>query len=168
MPRPGRTSGSPHDGTILVVTTASTPRLGPAADAEDAYRRIRSEGGRVTAAKRRVVELLYADSQARTADELVETLDGVDPSVVYRTLGQLEDLGIAEHVHLGHGRAVYRRRGLDTVPVACLNCGRSVEIDVSEVEPLRVRIQAVTGIRIDLVHFPLTGRCETCRAESDT
>jgi Fe2+ or Zn2+ uptake regulation protein len=149
--------------------TASAARLqAPPAHLDDALGRIRASGGRVTAAKRAVAELLFASGAARTADDIADAVEGVDRSVVYRCLGQFEELGIAEHVHLGHGSAVYRRRGLDTVPVACLVCGRSVELGLDDVAALRDRVEAQTGIELDLAHFPLTGRCERCRREART
>jgi Fur family ferric uptake transcriptional regulator len=146
------------------MTTTSANRRPPVADAACALVRIREEGGRVTAAKRSVVELVYASPQARTAEEFADALEGVDRSVIYRTLAQLEELGIVEHVHLGHGSAVYRRRGLATVPVACLVCGDAVEIDVASTEAFRTQVESDTGIALDLVHFPLTGRCRRCRS----
>ena len=146
------------------MTTASAHRRPAVSDEADALARIREEGGRVTAAKRSVVELVFASEQARTADEFADALDGVDRSVIYRALAQLEELGIVEHVHLGHGSAVYRRRGLATVPVACLVCGEAVEIDRDLTDRLRAEVEAETGIALDLVHFPLTGRCRRCRS----
>jgi Fe2+ or Zn2+ uptake regulation protein len=145
--------------------TASAARLQtPPIDLDDALGRIRTSGGRITEAKRSVAELLFSTSEARTAEEIADAVEGVDRSVVYRCLGQFEELGIAEHVHLGHGSAVYRRRGLDSVPVACLVCGRTVELALDDVAALRDRVEARTGIELDLAHFPLTGRCERCRA----
>ena len=93
------------------MTTASQHRRSPVPDVDGALARIREGGGRVTAAKRSVVELLFGSEDVRTAEDFVAAIDGVDRSVVYRTLAQFEELGIVEHVHLGHGSAVYRRRG---------------------------------------------------------
>lgn len=148
--------------------TASAARLlPPPVDLDDALERIRASGGRVTAAKRAVAALLFSSGTARTAEGIADAVEGVDRSVVYRCLGQFEELGIAEHVHLGHGSAVYRRRGLDTVPVACLVCGRTAELALDDVASLRDRVEERTGIALDLAHFPLTGRCERCREVDD-
>lgn len=144
--------------------TSSAARLqAPAADLDEALERIRASGGRVTATKRAVAELLFASAAPRTAEEIADVVAGIDRSVVYRCLGQLEELGIAEHVHLGHGSAVYRRRGLATVPVACLVCGSAVELPLADADAFRALVADRTGIELDLVHFPLTGRCATCR-----
>jgi Fur family ferric uptake transcriptional regulator len=147
--------------------TASPPRRLPAPpDADAALERIRSHGGRVTPAKRGVIDLLYGDGTPRTAEEVAAALPGIDRSVVYRCLGQLEELGIAHHVHLGHGRAVYRRAGGTDVPVACQGCGATSQLDLGDVEAFRSLVLDRTGIELDLVHFPLSGRCEACRAAS--
>lgn len=146
------------------MTTSAVRRPGPPVDLEAALARVREAGGRVTAAKRSVAELLFASAEPRTAEEIADEVAGVDRSVVYRCLGQFDELGIAEHVHLGHGRAVYRRSGLTTVPVACQVCGQAAEVAWEDTEAFRELVRRRTGIVLDLVHFPLTGRCERCLA----
>jgi Fur family transcriptional regulator, ferric uptake regulator len=138
----------------------------PPADLADALGRIRSHGGRMTNAKRAMAALLFDSPEPHTADGFVDHLVDHDHSVVYRCLAQFEELGIAEHVHLGHGQAVYRRRGLSTVPVGCTICGSSVDIDLAEAEAFTRRIKALTGISLDLAHFALSGRCARCEAGS--
>jgi len=133
----------------------------PPHDLAEALTRVREHGGRVTRAKRAMAELLFGASEPLTA-EAIATRSGLEQSVVYRTLSQFEELGIVEHVHLGHGSAVYRRRGNADVPVTCVVCGRTVEVAVADVRPLVRRVEDRTGIVVDLVHFPLSGRCRTC------
>jgi Fe2+ or Zn2+ uptake regulation protein len=145
------------------VTTSAVSPPAPPVDLDEALARIRQSGGRVTKAKRAVVELLFGTAAPLTADEITER-SGLEQSVVYRSLSQFEELGIAEHVHLGHGRAVYRRRGARTVPVTCVGCGRTVELEEADVQSFSRQVTARTGIALDLVHFPLSGRCEDCAA----
>lgn len=133
----------------------------PPADLDDALARIRSSGGRVTTAKRAVATLLFETDAPLTAEQITDR-SALEQSVVYRTLSQFEELGIAEHVHLGHGRAVYRRRGSTTVPVTCVVCGRTVELDSTEVRSFSRKVAERTHITLDLVHFPLSGRCADC------
>ena len=146
------------------MTASASRRTDAPADQDDALERIRRGGGRVTAAKRSVVELLWTSSEPRTAEEIAMALPGIDRSVVYRCLSQLEELGIAQHVHLGHGRAVYRRAGLHEVPVACQVCGATSQLDLDDVAAFAELVLARTGIELDLVHFPLSGRCARCLA----
>lgn len=125
--------------------------------------RIRASGGRLTPAKRTVLDVLFADGPPRTAEQIADAAAGVDRSVVYRCLKQFEELGIAAHVHPGHGQAVYRRRGLTTVPVACATCGTVVELDADTAAHIVGVVADATGVEPDLVHFPLTGQCPACR-----
>lgn len=116
----------------------------------------------MTAAKRAVAELLYGHDEPMTVDEIVDALGEHDRSVIYRCVAQFEQLGIAEHVHLGHGQAVYRRCGLGTVPVHCSSCGTVHPLSVHDVESFARTVEERTGIRVDLTHFPLTGACRGC------
>ncbi len=143
------------------MTTSAVSPPAPPADLDEALARIRQSGGRVTRAKRAVADLLFEQPVALTAEEITER-SGLEQSVVYRSLSQFEELGIAEHVHLGHGRAVYRRRGLSTVPVTCMSCGRTVELDAGDVRSFARKVADRTGIALDLVHFPLSGHCTDC------
>jgi len=145
----------------VVTASAARPPAAPT-DLDGAFARIREHGGRLTTAKREVARLLYATDEARTAEEIAEASAGLERSVVYRCLGRFEALGIVEHLHLGHGRAVYRRRGLETVPVVCTICGRATDLAADEVRALTDRVAARTGIVLDLAHFPLSGRCRAC------
>jgi Fur family ferric uptake transcriptional regulator len=144
------------------LTSAAVAPPDPVDDVDDALARVRASGGRVTRAKRAVVELVFDAPAAMTVEDLAAR-SGLELSVVYRTLSQFEELGIVEHVHLGHGGAAYRRRGLATVPVTCVGCGRTVDVGADDVGEFRHRIAELTGIELDVVHFPLSGRCAECR-----
>lgn len=144
------------------MTTPAVRPQPPPRDIDEAVQRIRQSGGRVTRSKRAVADLLFASAEPRTAEEIVDHLSDHDRSVVYRCLAQFEELGIAEHVHLGHGQAVYRRRGLTTVLVGCLACGRAFELEASDTDAVVDLVEQRTGVTLNLVHFPLTGRCAAC------
>ncbi|MCU1394465.1 MAG: ferric uptake regulator, Fur family [Ilumatobacteraceae bacterium] len=144
------------------MTTPALHRGDAVHTLEAALDRIRERGGRVTPAKRELATLLYGSAEPLSADQIFASLGVHDRSIVYRALTQFEELGIAEHVHLGHGQAVYRRRGLATLPVACMVCGTTVELPAAELRAFSDLIADRTGIRLDLVHFPLMGRCLGC------
>ncbi len=146
------------------MTRPGTSSLAPPADLDSAIERIRSHGGRVTAGKRALAELLYAEQRSLTADEIVALLGDHDRSAIYRSLAQFEELGIAEHLHLGHGQAVYRLAGLPTVPVLCSACGATFHINRSHTRAFVERVSKHTGVTLDLTHFPLTGTCQQCAA----
>lgn len=146
-----------------MTTPAEHPPEAPGT-LDEAVERVRASGGRLTPAKQTVLEILFTDGPPRTAEQIADTAAGVDRSIVYRCLKQFEELGIAAHVHPGHGQAVYRRRGLSTTPVACASCGTVVELDADPAGEVARLVLEATGVETDLVHFPLTGRCTACRA----
>lgn len=148
------------------MTTPATGTPAPPADLDEALQRIRSHGGRVTAGKRSLARLLYDEQRTLTADEIVSMLGDHDRSAIYRSLAQFEELGIAEHLHLGHGQAVYRPAGLPTVPVLCSACGATFDLDRSHTHTFAQRVSEHTGVTLDLGHFPLTGTCEPCTTET--
>lgn len=140
----------------------------PPADGGAALQRIRDHGGRVTAGKRALVHLLYEDDGASlTIDEITGRMADHDRSAIYRMLAQFEELGIAEHLHLGHGQAVYRAAGRTTVPIICSGCGTTVDLDRAQTRSFVRRVAERTGITLDLSHFPLTGTCRHCAERPD-
>lgn len=134
---------------------------------DEALRRIREHGGRITQGKRALAALLFDDGPPLTVDEIVERLHDHDRSTVYRNLAQFEELGIAEHLHLGHGQAVYRPAGRPTVPVVCNMCDTTFELDRASTRAFARTVREHTGVHLDLSHFPLTGTCSDCRAQYD-
>lgn len=148
-----------------VVTEPATSPPAPPADLDEAFGRMRAGGGRVTAAKRALATLLFSEANPITVDEIVDRLDDPDRSVIYRNLAQFEQLGIAEHLHLGHGQAVYRAAGRPSIPVRCSRCGTIRDVDREHVRSLTDQVAELTGITVDLTHFPLTGTCRRCLTE---
>lgn len=123
----------------------------------------------MTVAKRAIVEALYAAPDGVTADGLDAVLADTDVTTVYRTLGQLEQVGVVEHVHLGHGPAIFRLLTGGAVTVMCDACGRVTHIPFAEFAPTVALIGARHGLQLDLHHFALSGRCAEgrCLTESD-
>ncbi len=144
------------------MTTPATRTAAPPTDLDDALQRIREHGGRVTAGKRALAELLYREQRLLTADEIAARLAHHDRSAIYRSLAQFEELGIAEHLHLGHGQAVYRLTGRPSVPVLCSRCGATFELDRRHARAFARTVAEHTGVALDITHFPLTGTCENC------
>jgi Fur family ferric uptake transcriptional regulator len=126
---------------------------------------LRGRGARITAARRRVLDALFARGPRRpTAEQIALELPDVDRATVYRTLNLLEEVGVVEHVHLGHGPAVYRTADANTVPALCRGCGELVAIPRTTVDLMVNGERERSGFEIDLGHFALHGRCARCRA----
>src|SRR5205814_9356743 len=93
---------------------------------------LRAQGERITQARRAVVEVLVAAKGHLTADDLVErvheTVPGAHLATIYRTMDVLERLGVVEHTHLGHGRAVYHLADDVHAHLVCESCGAVVQV----------------------------------------
>lgn len=131
--------------------------------------KLRADGTRVTAARRALVEaLLDAADHHVTADDLVDVVHrsrpGVHRSTVYRTLDALEQAGVVEHVHLGHGRAVYHLTDDRHHHLVCDRCGAVVQVPEEVVAPLREELADGYGFVVNGRHFALPGVCRACAA----
>lgn len=121
--------------------------------------RLRAAGGRVTESRRAVVAALVEADGHVTADDLARA---VHPSTVYRTLDALERLGVVDHVHLGHGRAVYHLADERHQHLVCEACGHVIEVPDALFASLARRIRQDYGFRIRPEHFAVLGQCEAC------
>jgi Fur family transcriptional regulator, ferric uptake regulator len=129
---------------------------------DDALDRVRAGGGRLTRARRTLLEDLFTSSGRVTADELAERHDDIDLATVYRSLSHFEEVGVIEHVHLGHGPASYRWSGTRTVAAVCDGCGAVADIPTRELDALADRLHRRYGLRLELGHFALSVRCLRC------
>lgn len=145
---------------------------GTSASADEVLDLLRSRGGRVTAARRAVVEAMLADGHHTTADEVVARVQARHPEVhrstVYRTLDRLQELGVVTHVHLGHGPSSYHLTGRPHHHAVCEVCGTVVELPWDALDGLAQRLRAEHGFELAHQHFALSGRCARCAGRSRT
>jgi len=152
-----------------MTLAASTPVTG-ADDLAGAVAELRARGLRLSAARRLVLEVLFAADRPISADELAGGLDGrlppSDLASVYRNLETLERLGLVRHVHLGHGPGLYAPAGdVDREFVLCERCETVRPLDAEEAEAIRRAVLAFIGHEARFTHFPLVGVCARCRQE---
>jgi Fur family ferric uptake transcriptional regulator len=128
---------------------------------------LRSRGGRVTASRRAVLAALLASDGHVTAEELTKVVHRRHPDVhestVYRTLDMLAELEVVDHVHLGHGAAVYHLADDRHQHLLCRACGAVVEVPDELFSGLRRRVEREYGFELRLRHFALVGTCRRCR-----
>jgi Fur family ferric uptake transcriptional regulator len=131
---------------------------------------LRQRGGRLTAARRAIIAALLDAEGHVTADDLTAAVQRAHPDVhlttIYRCLDTLEELGVVEHVHLGHGRAVYHLATDTHQHLVCEQCQAVVEVPDSLFADLGERLEAQYGFSMRLNHFAVLGRCAACRAAS--
>ena len=127
---------------------------------------VRERGGRVTTCRRAILSELVAASSHLTADDLAELVQRRHPDVhrstIYRSLGDLEDLGIVDHVHLGHGRAVYHLADDAHQHLVCESCGAVVEVPDDLFRPVADRMLSDYGFHLRAGHFAVLGTCANC------
>lgn len=128
---------------------------------------LRARGGRLTTARRAIITALVSSSSHVTADELSATVRATQPDVhlttIYRCLDTLEEMGVVDHVHLGHGRAVYHLNDELHQHLVCERCQAVVEVPDSLFDDLAARVKGSYGFTIRPHHFAVLGRCAECQ-----
>ena len=134
-------------------------------DIDDVARALREAGGRFSAARRRVLEALFAAEAPLPADAVAP---GLDRASVYRALEYLEELGVVRHVHLGHSPGLYALTGgAEREYLTCERCHRITALEAERLDEVRALIEAEFGYRARFSHFPIVGLCADCAAATD-
>jgi len=134
-------------------------------DIDDVARALREAGGRFSAARRRVLEALFAAEAPLPADAVAP---GLDRASVYRALEYLEELGVVRHVHLGHSPGLYALTGgAEREYLTCERCHRITALEAERLDEVRDLIEAEFGYRARFSHFPIVGLCADCAAATD-
>lgn len=128
------------------------------------------DGRRITPGRRAVVEALVTADGHLSADDLATVVrrshPGVHRATVYRSLEALEDAGLVEHVHLGHGRSVYHLADDLHQHLVCEVCGSVEEAPAELLAGVARRLQRERGFVMRPYHFAVLGRCGACTAGS--
>jgi Fur family ferric uptake transcriptional regulator len=135
-------------------------------DLDDVAAVLRRDGGRLTAARRLVLEALFA-AEAPVSAEQIACGDGgrppLDPTSVYRNLERLEELGVVRHVHLAHGPGLYALTGQgEREYLVCESCGRVKIASPEALDRARAAIREDLGYDARFSHFPIHGTCAEC------
>jgi Fur family transcriptional regulator, ferric uptake regulator len=127
---------------------------------------LRERGGRITTPRRAIVTALLNSGGHITADELTEQIQADYPDVhlstIYRCLDTLQELGVVDHVHLGHGRAIFHLADEAHQHLLCEVCSKVIEVPDALFTSLAKRLKSDYGFAIRPRHFALLGRCADC------
>lgn len=142
---------------------------------DDIISEIRRTGGRVTQARRMVVERIVANGDHHlTAPDLIEELRADDPefheSTVYRVLDRLTDIGVVAPVQVHSGATVFHLTGVDHTHhhLLCTDCGSVVETASSALVDLARQMEQDQGFALRLdAPITFTGRCARCGGRSE-
>lgn len=148
-----------------MTVAPDVPRLA-AADPDEAIRRLRESGLRLSTARRLIIEALFAAAGPVSAQQLSLELS-LDESSVYRNLELLERKGLTRHVHLGHGPGLYALVGRDDGEyLYCERCAKVTLLGPEELDSVRAEIHERFGHHARFTHFAIVGLCRGCAAES--
>jgi Fur family ferric uptake transcriptional regulator len=132
----------------------------------DWHAQLRARGYRLTPQRQLVLEAVARLGHATPEDvakDVRNTATGVNISTVYRALELLEELGLVQHAHLGHGAPTYSLANEDDhVHLVCRDCGSIDEAPPELVTPIVEQLAATRGFRVDVGHFAVFGRCRAC------
>ena len=139
---------------------------GAATDSTDSIEQtLASEGFRLTAPRRALVEVMQGLGDHFVADDVVEAAPAVGRATVFRTLRLLQDLGIVCQVVLDDGTAAYRlASGGHHHHLVCSECGAVSDFASGDLEGLLDDIARRTGYRVDAHRLEVYGLCPDCRA----
>jgi Fur family ferric uptake transcriptional regulator len=154
----------------VIVTVPHRTSPVSAASVETAVHVLRARGLRVSAARRLVIEALFAAERPLTAEEIAAGLEGwlpaSDLASVYRNLDTLEEVGLVRHVHVGHGAGLYTLAAArEPEFVTCEQCGTLEAVPPGRLDGVRAAIERQLGYRARFSHFPIVGTCPACTQE---
>lgn len=116
-----------------------------------------------------VMEYIYRDKSHLTAGEIATMLEKQHPEIswhsrVYTILDILVRAGAVRAVTLDRHNTFYEGNRMSNSHFICMNCGKVVDLDVSESTALDLLVPpdvSVTEVRLKFI-----GLCETCLKES--
>jgi Fur family ferric uptake transcriptional regulator len=133
---------------------------------------VRARGLRVSAARRLVLEALFAAGEPVTADQIAAGLGGRMPrsdlGSVYRNLETLERVGVVRHVRAAHGAGLYTiARGENDGFLTCERCGEIRPANPHAVAVIRGAVRKAFGYEASFGSFPIVGVCPRCSEGQD-
>ncbi len=145
------------------------PSAGPSRDEQvDALlARLRATGGRVTAARRAVLEVLVAaGAEHLSAEEIAGRVHASAPQVhlstVYRTLDALEEAGVLRRARLADGPVSYHLAADEHHHAVCDGCGAVIVLPSSLLAAVVDSLAVDHGFRAEPRHVTIGGLCRTC------
>lgn len=137
-----------------------------ASSVEEVLALLRAGGGRATASRRVLLEVLFESGDHRSVEDLTAAVQARAPDVhlstIYRNLEELERLGVLVHTHLGHGPATYQLAARAHSHLVCESCGVRFEAPEELFAGLAEEASRRYGFIIDPHHFSVLGRCADC------
>lgn len=130
---------------------------------------LRERGERMSEPRRAILETLHGREDHLPAEQILAEVTASYPSVhratVYRALDALAELGVVQHVHVGHGATTYHLAGRDRhLHAQCRACGAVLDLPRSLLDDAASQIFTGSGFLLDPDHTALSGICSACRS----
>jgi len=127
---------------------------------------LRDKGLRLTPQRELVLQAVR-DLEHATPEEVAEkvrqTHPGINLSTVYRNLETLENVGLVQHSHLGHGGVRYHASTEEIhAHLICESCGVIIEVPIEATASFTRALIDDYGFHTDIAHLAIAGRCESC------
>ncbi len=127
---------------------------------------------RQTKQRRAIEEVLRSSSAFRSAQEIFTELRtngaGVGLTTVYNQLRSLAEAGAVDVLHSEDREVLYRKcsQASHHHHLVCRSCGKTVEVDVPDVEQWAVRTATAEGFTDPSHTLEILGTCRGCSAKS--
>jgi Fur family ferric uptake transcriptional regulator len=133
-----------------------------------------SHGLRLTHQRRTILGVVETAKQHLDATQILAQARRIDPGIdkvtVYRTLKLLKRYGLIDELDLMHMQGekhFYERRPQrDHIHMACLRCGKILELESELFDRLKGQIQRDCRFHIVVSRLEIGGYCSDCRARS--
>ena len=100
------------------------------------------------------------------AEKVRQTHPGINLSTVSRNLETLENVGLVQHTHLGHGGATYHAaEELTHLHLVCGTCEAVGDAPITIAGQFVNALADDYGFKTDVSHFAIYGTCAACVAK---
>ncbi|MCF7731676.1 MAG: transcriptional repressor [Akkermansiaceae bacterium] len=131
---------------------------------------IRRKGLRRTKPRQIILEAVFARDEHFTAEELYDRVRRTDAetsrATIYRTLALLVEGDLLREIDLGDDQTTYDPNFVNKPThnhLVCIDCGRVVEFEDTEVEAINARITRRLGFKVLRQTLKIEAACEQLR-----
>ncbi|GAB4492600.1 MAG: Fur family transcriptional regulator [Anaerolineales bacterium] len=132
---------------------------------------IRERGFRLTQQRTNILTVLYEAGEHLTPTEIFKKLHAILPGTteptVYRNLDFLRNNGFIRATSTLNGRLEYEIVVHAHHHLTCKACGKEIEVDHAQVQPLYDQLEQITGYRLTENHLTFMGYCPQCKEKGE-